>query len=705
MVSVPKSFVSDVERTPSSALLPHKVDSRGGENFPREGKYGSNQQQQQQQQQQLVPGKSGAGFSHGQQEPSSGAAKPSGKGPFPLGVVLLLALCMTLNMYSMVNLFPYVGMMVKDLLRMEPTNGVGFYSGYVASSFTFGRLLSGYVWGFVTDRIGRKPVIVTGLLSITLFSLTFGMSTTYTVALVSRFIMGLTNGIMPALRTTISEVCGPEHVVLGMTYISATRAISLVIGTGIGGLLAQPALHYPSVFSASGIFGRLPFLLPNFVGAVMSLLALVLVVCFLPETKDYAKQRRRSSLLSVDTTPQNSPLTSPESESKRPTTRGAGATADPPNYFAHRQQRQTQLLEGADIYRQAEEEEDEEDGGVPRYYQGSADVLTSVSATRVTGTEIIGDDDSSTATTDELSASAEEEDSGLLGPNGLLATPQVKAVLFLGCVTSTVSIGFDEAYPLFAISTPDVGGLGWDPVEIGKVLVATGVMMAAFQLVLFPPLIKMLGIMTWQRLGCGVGIAAFLAVPGASILSWNHSSLVALSVAVNTLANCSLGAIMLALQIGSTTLVPSSMRGKLGGLYNTSESLGRFLGPVGYSIIYAWSVSPSTLDAYGGWVGHGFVFYASAAALGLVGVIAWGTLTVENLIRPEMREDGAADVGGDGRAGFSSKSVVALSSSPARSYSKLQQQEGEEEGEERDAQGRGGAGDGCGTESMVDLVV
>lgn len=74
-------------------------------------------------------------------------------------------------------------------------------------------------------------------------------------------------------------------------------------------------------------------------------------------------------------------------------------------------------------------------------------------------------------------------------------------------------------------------------------MVATGAMMAMFQLFLFPPLIKMLGIMTWQRLGCGVGIAAFLAVPGVAVLSWNDGSLVALSVAVNTFANCSLGAV------------------------------------------------------------------------------------------------------------------------------------------------------------------
>ncbi|CAM9674916.1 unnamed protein product [Ectocarpus sp. 6 AP-2014] len=437
---------------------------------------------------------------------------------------------MTMNIYMLVNLFPYSGTMVKHLLSLD-TNEVGFYAGYVASSFTFGRFLSGYFWGFVTDRLGRKPVIIMGLLSMITFSVLFGISRSYTMAITTRLVLGLTNGIMPALRTTLSEVCGKKHVVQGMTYTSAATAISLIFGTGIGGLLAQPALHYPGFFSATGLFGRFPFLLPNLVGAVMSVLTLILVVFFLPETTDYVEQ-----------------------------------------------------------------------------HSGVAD---------------------------EVSVSKKGDEPGLLGPSGLLATPHVKMVLFLTCIISTVSIGFDEVYPLFALSTPDVGGLGWSTVEIGKVLVMTGVLMACCQLLLFPPLIKMVGITTWQRLGCRIGIAAFLAIPAVDVFSWNFNSLVGVSVAANTLANCSCGAVDLALSIGSTTLVPSNMRGKLGGLFNTAESLGRFIGPAGYAIVYAWSVSPSTLDAFGGWVDYRFVFYASAAALALVAALAWRTLTTENLMKPD----------------------------------------------------------------------
>lgn len=46
-------------------------------------------------------------------------------GPFPFGAVLILAICMTLNAYTLVNLFPYVGLMVKGLLRLSTTNEIG----------------------------------------------------------------------------------------------------------------------------------------------------------------------------------------------------------------------------------------------------------------------------------------------------------------------------------------------------------------------------------------------------------------------------------------------------------------------------------------------------------------------------------------------------------------------------------------------------
>lgn len=62
----------------------------------------------------------------------------------------------------------------------------GFYAGFIASAFTFGRFLAGYPLGYAADVVGRKPVIVSGLVSIIVFSLAFGFSPTLTWAILSR---------------------------------------------------------------------------------------------------------------------------------------------------------------------------------------------------------------------------------------------------------------------------------------------------------------------------------------------------------------------------------------------------------------------------------------------------------------------------------------------------------------------------------------
>lgn len=91
--------------------------------------------------------------------------------------------------------------------------------------------------------------------------------------------------------------------------------------------------------------------------------------------------------------------------------------------------------------------------------------------------------------------------------------------------------------------------------------------------------------------------------------------------------------VVLALSIGSTTLVSSRMRGKLGGLYNTAESFGNCIGPAGFANMYAWSISSSGWASAYDWIDYHFVFYASALVLTVCAVLAWRTLTHENMMK------------------------------------------------------------------------
>lgn len=76
-----------------------------------------------------------------------------------------------------------------------------------------------------------------------------------------------------------------------------------------------------------------------------------------------------------------------------------------------------------------------------------------------------------------------------------------------------------------------------------QVLFMTGVIMAVAQLVIFPPVIKILGVVKWMRIGCLLGISTFLAIPNVTFFSWNYSTLFAVSVAGVTVVNCCLAAV------------------------------------------------------------------------------------------------------------------------------------------------------------------
>ncbi|CAM9962798.1 unnamed protein product, partial [Ectocarpus fasciculatus] len=346
-------------------------------------------------------------------------AIPSAPGPgsghvstFPIRAIVVLALCMAIHSYTFISLFPYVGTMAKELLDLESTNESGFYAGYVASAFTLGRFLSGYLWGYVSDSVGRKPVILVGLTATAVLSLTFGLSTTYELAILSRFVLGIMNGITPAVRTTVYEVCGTNaHVVQAMAYIDGARAATIVFGSAVGGLLVQPVDHYPSVFSATGLFGRSPFLLPNLVGMGWALLMLPMVIAYVPETMEFEKARSRSRF---------------SSESSGEVTSGLSAESSPAR---HREVVRRPPKGGTLAYRSLEDE----------------DVSAQQAAEDLRGVNDSGDRSKHKEgglDAREPPVTRNQEEQRHCGPGGLVSVPRVKPLLFLVCAVQVRRAGW-----------------------------------------------------------------------------------------------------------------------------------------------------------------------------------------------------------------------------------------------------------------------
>lgn len=142
----------------------------------------------------------------------------------------------------------------------------------VAASYTLTQFLFAPVWGRISDRIGRRPVLL-----ITIFGTFVGyLWLAVTDSLVMLFLARAFGGAMAAnigvAHAYVADITSPERRARGMGRIGAASGLGFVAGPAVGGLLAGPDPANPD------------FQLPFFAAAAFSALALATAALFLNET-------------------------------------------------------------------------------------------------------------------------------------------------------------------------------------------------------------------------------------------------------------------------------------------------------------------------------------------------------------------------------------------------------------------------------------
>ncbi|KAG2193190.1 hypothetical protein INT46_011271 [Mucor plumbeus] len=234
---------------------------------------------------------------------------------------------------------PFIYFMIRDF-KMTDELHIGYYASLITSAFAMAQFASGMPWGSLSDRIGRKPVVMIGLASTILGVFLFGLSKSFIWALATKVFSGLfvrmhKNGNISVLKSMIAELTEnhtAERRTRAFSLLQVTFGLGSIIGAALGGYLSNPVSKYPNLFSHLGtsitqFLVEYPYFLPCFVATCISTFCWLLGFFFLKETLQIKKMvnndREEEPLLSNATITQqqqsyNSVISTEEPESTRP---------------------------------------------------------------------------------------------------------------------------------------------------------------------------------------------------------------------------------------------------------------------------------------------------------------------------------------------------------------------------------------------------
>lgn len=108
-----------------------------------------------------------------------------------LAIIFLVRVCEPVNFTF---LFPFINQYIWDLGVTKDKSQVGIYAGMIESLFAIAQVCTVLHWSSLSDRIGRRPVLIVGTFGVMLSSAMFGFAKTFPMAVFSRAITGLLNG-------------------------------------------------------------------------------------------------------------------------------------------------------------------------------------------------------------------------------------------------------------------------------------------------------------------------------------------------------------------------------------------------------------------------------------------------------------------------------------------------------------------------------
>ncbi|WP_432359654.1 MFS transporter [Sporosarcina sp. UB5] len=184
-------------------------------------------------------------------------------------------LALSILMFNMFIAMAGIGLIIPIMPKFLGTFGVaGQVLGLLIAIFSFAQFIFSPFAGNLSDRHGRKKIIIVGLFIYGTSQLAFSLSTELWMLFAARFFTGMGAAfIVPPMMAFVADITTLEGRGKGMGLLGASMSLGFMIGPGIGGFLSKISLIFPFYFAAgASVFAAILsiFILPNPAPAVSS---------------------------------------------------------------------------------------------------------------------------------------------------------------------------------------------------------------------------------------------------------------------------------------------------------------------------------------------------------------------------------------------------------------------------------------------------
>ena len=138
---------------------------------------------------------------------------------------------------------------------------------FLFASYSLMQFFFAPIWGRLSDRVGRRPVLLTSIAGNVAALLVYGCAHSYAWLLTARLLAGICTANISVANAYVADVTTPQNRARGMGLIGAAFGVGFVVGPFVGGELSRFGLSAPA-----------------FVAAGLSLLNIAWATFFLPES-------------------------------------------------------------------------------------------------------------------------------------------------------------------------------------------------------------------------------------------------------------------------------------------------------------------------------------------------------------------------------------------------------------------------------------